>query len=242
MSTLTFRDSLKEHEQKVIDEMFICCKGIFDLVIPNSILLVIAKLSSFGFETDILSWDETEWISDKVIPEQCLSERVYYVSPSVSDEEIKKGSAFKAYNSYEFHDCVDEKGPTVFIIDCARKEDDKVIVIGGYCDKAWFSPYKKGKDSKVSNGGYWVEGSTDCKLFALRNDALTKRLMQSGNELCLPLLAKTINEGDHDIMVAANRDGPNFGFNHFYITWGGAVSIYSHSHYFASPVDFLSDI
>ena len=49
-----------------------------------------------------------------------------------------------------------------------------------------------------------------------------------------PMLA--INKTtDKDIMVAANRDGPNFGYNEFYVTANGTISTHDYARYFEAP-------
>ena len=41
-------------------------------------------------------------------------------------------------------------------------------------------------------------------------------------------------------MVAANQDGPNFGYNEFYVTCNGYISHYNTSQVFESPIDDVS--
>ena len=111
----------------------------------------------------------------------------------------------------EFHDCLNEKLYAIFILDLLYKIFDttNAIIIGGYCPQSWFSPYKKGFDSKGTNYGYYVADSADCKLFVIRSETLSEKLKDT--EFKLPLSIKINNTDNEDLMVAANQDGPNIG-------------------------------
>ena len=184
---------------------------MFKLKIPESITQLIGELVAFREDTELLTWDEIEWIYENVIPAHFISDKIYTVSPSVDESE---SIAFKKYDSYDFHDCVDKQGPTIFLVECLR-EDGQTAVIGGYCNVSWFSPYKEGRDSKARNGGYYVKDSSDCKLFVVRDPGNAE-----------PMLVIVNNKGKKSMMVAANMDGPNFGFNQFYVTQNGTISAY----------------
>ena len=77
----------------------------------------------------------------------------------------------------------------------------------------------------------------DCKLFVIRNKILSEKLKDT--ELTLPLSIKINNPNNKNLMVAANCDGPNFGFNVFFIE--DIKHIYAYNcDMFESPVDDIS--
>ena len=207
---------IEEYQAQMVDELFEASRELFALIIPESVLRLIAQLAALREDTDLLSWDEIEWIYQHVIPGDFLKEKIYDAS-----------STGNKYDSYAFHDAVDEKGPTVFIIECG----EGAALIGGFCNVSWWSPYKRDLEEKTGNCGWWVDGSTQCSLFVLRDEALASQIDKT-----LPLLA--VNKTtDKKIMVAANQDGPNFGYNEWYVTSRGGVSAYNNSRQFESPVE-----
>ena len=213
--------SRAEYLKQIATQLLIVCDQLFKLKIPESITQLIGELVAFREDTELLTWDEIEWIYDNVIPSHFISDKIYTVSPSVDESQ---SIAFKKYDSYDFHDCVDKQGPTIFLVECLR-EDGQTAVIGGYCNMSWFSPYKEGRDSKASNGGYYVEGSSDCKLFVVRDPDNAE-----------PMLVIVNNKEKKNMMVAANMDGPNLGFNEFFVTQNGTISAYDgYNPLFSSP-------
>eukprot|EP01084_Bolivina_argentea_P142551 250425_1 len=163
---------IDEYQEIIANAIQIVCEQIYKLSVPDAILKFISELCSLSINTQILTWNEIEWIYNNVIPTQYMTDRLYNVSPIINQEDK---NSFQTYNSYKFHDFVDEKGPNIFIIECKMTSGSN-IVIGGYCDQSWWSPHKRNLQPIPGNMGYFVDDSFNSKMFVLRNDDLTKKL------------------------------------------------------------------